>query len=191
MSLTRSFLKSMSLTEEQINAIMEEHTAVTDALKQQRDDYKADADKLSTVQKELDDLKGGEDYKAKYENEHKAFEDYKVKIAKDAETEKVKGAYRNLLKAEKVGAKYLDTVMNVTKFDDMKLDKDGNLESADELKKAIKEKWSDFVVKTEERVPKVETPPQGDNGGKPMSHAAERAAQYHAQKYGVVNTQKE
>ena len=163
MSFTRSFLKSMSLTDEQISAIMEEHVSVTDALKKQRDEYKADAEKLPEVQKQLDAFKGGEDYKAKYEKEHGDFEAYKQKIAQDAETEKVKAAYRKLLTEEKISEKRLDAVVRLTDFSKMKLDKDGNLQDADKLRSDIKSEWSDYIQTEEIKGAKVDNPPKIDN----------------------------
>ena len=38
MALTRSFLKGMSLTDEQVSAIIDAHAESIDALKQHRDD---------------------------------------------------------------------------------------------------------------------------------------------------------
>ena len=49
MALTRRFLKGMGLTEEQVDTIIEAHTEVTDGLKEQINQYKADADKLVDV----------------------------------------------------------------------------------------------------------------------------------------------
>ena len=77
MAFTRSFLSATGLTEEQVKAVMEEHVSVTDALKSDRDKFKAEAEKAAELQKELDGIKGGEDYKQKYEDEHKAFEDFR------------------------------------------------------------------------------------------------------------------
>lgn len=194
MGFTRSFLKSIGLTEEQINATMEEHVTVTDGLKKQRDDYKADAekykadaDKLPEIQKQLDDMKGGEDYKAKYDKEHGEFEAYKLKIAQEAEAEKVKSAFRSLLRDEKIGDKYLDSVIRATDFSGVKLDKEGKLEDADGLKKKIGELWGDFKVTTRERGAKVDNPPKqngGDNGANPR--AAEIARQFHERRYGIA-----
>ena len=56
MGLSRAMLKGMGLTDEQVTAIVEEHTAVLSAIKEDRDKYKADAENLPKVQKELDDL---------------------------------------------------------------------------------------------------------------------------------------
>ena len=50
MSLTRNSLKGMGLADEQVSAIIEMHTESTEALKAQRDEFKADAEKLAEVQ---------------------------------------------------------------------------------------------------------------------------------------------
>ena len=47
MAVTRSFLKGMGLTEEQVSAIIEEHVSTTNALKEQRDSNKDAAEQLN------------------------------------------------------------------------------------------------------------------------------------------------
>ena len=160
MAFTRSFLSATGLTEEQVKAVMEEHVSVVDALKADRDRFKAEAEKLPGVQKELDDLKGGENWKQKFEDEHKAFDDFKAKTAQDAEAAKVRAAYRKLLIEEKIGEKRLDSIIKVTDFSKMKLDKDGNLENADGLRKSIGEEWGEFKTTVTTQGAKVDTPPQ-------------------------------
>lgn len=91
MSLTRKLLKGMGLTDEQVDTIIEAHTDTVDGLKEQVRNYKDSAEKLSDVQKELDELKAAGDggYKEKYEKEHKAFEDFKKeREAKDTRAAK-------------------------------------------------------------------------------------------------------
>lgn len=80
MAFSRKTLKAMGLTDEQVDSLVDMHTETVDALKEQRDSYKADAEKLAAVQAELDDLKakGDDGFKEKYENEHRAFEDFKA-----------------------------------------------------------------------------------------------------------------
>ena len=101
MALTRRFLKGMGLTEEQVDTIIEAHTEVTDGLKEQINLYKADADKLVDVQKELDDLKSAGDggYKSKYESEKAAHDELKANIAREKAYASKESAYRELLKA--------------------------------------------------------------------------------------------
>lgn len=160
MAFTRNFLKSTGLSDEQISAVIEEHTAVTDALKKERDGYKEQAEKAADLQKQLDDLANGEDFKAKYEEEHKAFEDFKKKTADDAEAARIKAAYRKLLAGEGIGEKRLDSILKVTDLSKLKLDKDGNLEKVDELKKAINDEWSEFKTTVTEKGAVVEKPLQ-------------------------------
>ena len=47
----------MGIEADKIDEIISAHTDTVNALKEQRDTYKADAEKLPAVQKELDDLK--------------------------------------------------------------------------------------------------------------------------------------
>lgn len=167
MSLTRKFLTGMQLTAEQVDAIIDEHAATVDSLKEQRDNYKKDTDKLKGVEKELADLKeqvandDSAQWKNKYEAEHKAFEDFK-KETKDAENTKVvKDAYAQLLKDNKVGDKHIDSILRVTDFKDMKMGEDGKLADADKLVESIKEQWGGFITTTQTGGANVETPPNG------------------------------
>lgn len=113
MSLTRKSLKAMGLTDEQVDSIIEMHTDTVDGLKEQVNTYKADAEKLPNVQKELDDLKamGDGGYKEKYEKEHKAFEDYKADItAKESKAAKEK-AVRAYFESKNITGSNLDLAM--------------------------------------------------------------------------------
>lgn len=171
MAFSRDFLKALSLTDEQVSAIIQEHTSVTDALKAQRDKAKEDqkaaekeAEKVKELQKELDELKGGEDFKAKYEKEHQDFEAFKADLTKKEQEEKVKTAYKKLLADEQIKADRIDVIMRHTDFANMKLDKDGNLSDSDTLKKTITDDWGVFKVTTKERKQTVATPPEGGTG---------------------------
>ena len=81
MALTRKLLKGMGLTDEQVDTIIEAHTDTVDGLKADVTRYKADAEKLPGVQKQLDDLKAAGDggYKEKYEKESKAAKEKAVR----------------------------------------------------------------------------------------------------------------
>ena len=170
MAFSRSFLKALGLTDEQVSAIIDEHTNVTDALKKQRDDYKAEADKLADARQEIENLKSGEDFKGKYEDEHKAFETYKAEVARKETRAKVEAEYRKLLTEEKINAKRLDAVIRLTDLDGMSLDKDGHLKDTDKLRESIRKDWSEYVTETTERGAKVDTPP---TTGKPSMTKAD------------------
>ena len=63
MALTRKLLKGMGLTDEQMDTIIEAHTDTVDGLKADVAKYKADAEALPEVQKQLEkaqsDLEAG------------------------------------------------------------------------------------------------------------------------------------
>ena len=145
---------------EKAQKIMDEHISVTNGLKDERDSFKEQADKAADIQKELDGIKGGEDWKKKFEDEHKAFEDFKKQTAQNAETAKVSAAYRKLLADEGISEKRLDAILKVTDLSKMKLDKDGNLEDTENLKKAINDEWGEFRTTVTERGAQVDKPPQ-------------------------------
>ena len=169
MSLTRKMLKAMGIEDEKIDQIIDAHTETVDALKEQRDGYKKDAEQLPKVQKELDDLKEAGDggYKQKYEDEHKAFEDYKTKIAEEKDAEVKKSLYRQLLEELKVDPKRIDSVLKVTDLAELKV-KDGKLEDKDNLIESIKTEWADFIPVVEIGGADVDAPPGGgDNGDEP------------------------
>lgn len=153
-------------TKEKAQQIMDGHIAVTDGLKDERDSFKAEAEKAGDLQKELDDFKNGEDFQKKYEEEHKAFESFKKQTASEAEAAKVKSAYRKLLAGEGIGEKRLDSILKVTDLSKLKLDKDGNLEDVDGLKKAINDEWGEFKTTVTEKGAVVEKPLQTGKASK-------------------------
>ena len=147
--------------------------------------WKTEADKLPDVQKELDGLKTGKDWKAEFDKEHQAFEDYKSQIARDAETAKVKAAYKKLLTEEKISEKTLESVLNATDYSKMKLKDDGTLDGIEDLKKDIDTKWGGFKVSQRQRGEKVDNPPPGGSGGSDNS-TRDMMAKLHAARYGAA-----
>lgn len=167
MALTRKFLRAMGIEEEKVEQIIEAHGETVDGLKADITKYKADADKLSGVQKELDDLKAkGEDgYKEKYESEKQAFAAYKADVeGKQAYAEKEK-AYTDLLKAAGVKEKFIATILRADKsvIDSLEF-KDGKITDDATVTNDAKTRWADFVATTRTQTPGVETPP-ANNGG--------------------------
>lgn len=145
MALTRRALKAMGIEEEKIDEIISMHSETVDGLKADVAKYKADAEALPGVQKELNDLKAaGGDWEEKYTNVKKEFDDYKAEQAgKEAKVAK-ETAYRELLKTAGVDEKRIETIMKVTNLDDIKM-VDGKIKDADTLAEGIKTEWADFI----------------------------------------------
>ena len=150
MAITRKLLKGMGLTEEQQDTIIEAHTDTVNGLKADVDRYKADAEKLPGVQKELDDLKGkGDDgYKEKYESEQKALETALKKIG--------------------IADKRIATVAKMAKadgfLDALELDENGAAKDAAKFETSLKDGYGEFVVTTSTQGANTPNPPAGNRG---------------------------
>lgn len=190
MALTRKYLKSMGLSDEQIDSVIEEHTNTVNGLKDDLRTYKEDAEKLPAVQKELDDLKQStadyDSWKKKYNDEHTAFENFKKDIEDQKNANALKEAYKALLKAANVDEKRLDTILKVTDLSSRKLNKDGKFDDEKELTEGIKNEWKDFIVTTSEKGAPVDNPPAGAvSADSDADYIRKRAAQRHASTYGA------
>lgn len=172
MAITRKLLKGMGLTEEQQDTIIEAHTDTVNGLKADVDRYKADAEKLPGVQKELDALKGkGDDgYKAKYESEHEAFEDYKKTVDAEKMTAAKEKAVEVVLKKIGVSEKRLQSVAKLAKadglLDKLELNEKGAIKDSDKLETSLKESYSDYIVTTSTQGANTANPPANSGGAK-------------------------
>lgn len=167
MALTRSMLKSMNLTEEQINAIIEEHTAAKDSLKSQiknleekyvdYDDLKKDYEKLSADVKE-------NNWKEKYDTINQEFDEYKKEVKKNHQNDIKKELYKDLLIENGVSEKQISSILEVTKFDEIELDENGKLADVEALNDNIHSKWDGFIVKNSFSGVNAENPPENNSG---------------------------
>lgn len=171
MALTRKMLKAMSIEDEKIDQIIEAHTETVNALKEERDSFKADAEKLPNIEKELSKLKedatkddGKNPYKVKYEAIKEEYESYKKDIAKKETLSAKENAYRDLLKGCGVNEKRINAVIKVTDLGSVELDENGKIKDADALSKSIKDEWSDFITTSETKGASTSTPPANTGG---------------------------
>ena len=198
MALTRKFLTAMGIEAEKIDEIITAHAETVDGLKEERDtarkeaeQYKAAANKLPNVEKELNELKekvkeGNKDpYEPKYNELKEEFEKYKADVEAKETTAKKQNAYRALLKEAGVSEKRIDSIIKVTDISSLELTEDGKIKDADTRKDAVKKEWADFIQTAETQGAKTPTPP--DNKGEKTdapSRAAELTRKYREQQYG-------
>ena len=167
MSLTRKMLKAMGIEEEKIDQIIEAHSETVDSLKADRDSYKEDAEKLKTVQKELDDLKakGDDGWKEKHDKLKGDFETYKKDVeAKETHSKKVE-AYRTILKDAGLSEKGIEKAIKYAEWDKIELEADGKLKGASDHIKSAKEEWAEYVTTTTTTGAKTSTPPANNGTG--------------------------
>ena len=173
-----------------VNKIVDGHVTSINALREERDSYKADAEKLPGVQQELDNLKkssaDASEAQKKYETEHQAFEAFKADVkAKETKAQKT-ALFKSALKAANVDEKRFDAILKVTDLDKLAV-KDGKFADEKAISDGIKADWSDFIVTKREQGANVDTPPAGSGGGEQqLSRAAILAARYNANLYGVA-----
>ena len=198
MAFTRAEIREAlgeAYTDEIAKALITLHRSVVDPIRDDLDNakrdvtkYKAEAEKVPGLQKDLDELKKGEDWKGKYEREKSDFDAYKTKVAKDAEAAKVQAAYRKLLAEEKVSEKTIDAILRATDYSGIKLKDDGTLDGIEDLKKDIDTRWGGFKVQTRQRGERVDNPPTNGTNGSDNS-IREMTAKWHAQRYGETPVQ--
>lgn len=168
MALSRSFLKGMGLTDEQVSAVIEAHAETVDALKEKSDEWKNKANKLENIEKEFKDFKanaaGNDEWKEKFEAEHKAFEDFKANLNADKAKEAKVDAYKKLLKDANVSDKLIDLVVkaNAAEIEKLELDEKGTITTAEELKKTIAADYADYITDSSTEGAGTQTPPGND-----------------------------
>lgn len=178
MALTRKFLTALGIEADKVDEIINAHTETVDALKEERDKYKVNAEALPAVQQELAELKeatekagaSGNAYQVKYEAIKEEYEQYKADVEAKATRASKESAYRALLKEAGISEKRMDAVLKVSgdEIDKLDLDADGKAKNAKDLVKSIAEEWSDFVVKESTQGANTSTPP-GSSGGATMT----------------------
>lgn len=154
MALTRRMLKAMGISDEQVDEIIAAHTETVDALKEQRDQYKTDAEALPGIKAELEAAKeaaanaGKDSWKVKYDALKEEYDGYKTEQDKKAAHSAKEKAYRDLLRECKVSDKRMDAILKVTNLDELEIAENGAFKSADEIKKNIQSEWADFIETT-------------------------------------------
>ena len=168
MALTRNFLKSMGLTDEQVNAIIENHVETVDGLKAERDSYKAKAETVATLTQERDD------WKAKYEASGDAakiqadFDAYKQQIADEKAAAQTDADVLALLKEAGIQRESFQQLASKS-FDRSKIkrNEDGSISNRQELLEGIKTDFADCIATQQQQGTPPNNPPTG--GGTPLT----------------------
>ena len=173
MALTRKSLKAMGLTDEQVDSIVEMHTETVDGLKEKLKAAEEKANKLDDVQKELDGLKanGGDDYKAKYEAEKKAFADYKAdQTAKETKAAKEK-AVKAYFEGKNITGANLDIAMRGCRDEIGAIELDGDkIKDTAALDALVNGTFAGLVVTKTVQGAQTANPP-ANNGGSKLTRA--------------------
>ena len=160
-------MKNLGLTDEQVDTIIEAHAETVDGLKEKLAKAEADAATLEAVTKERDELKAGGDFKKKFEDEHKAFEDFKKGItAKETRAAKEK-AVREYLTSKNITGGNLDIAMRGLSAEIDAAELDGEkIKDTKALDDLIGGTFKGLVVTSTVTGTQTANPPANGGGGK-------------------------
>lgn len=171
MAFTRKWLSALGIEADKVDEIVKAHAETVDALKEEIEKYKTDADKLESIEKERDQLKEAvkkdktEEYQKKYEEIKTQFDNFKADV-KDKEIKATKtNAYKTLLKQSGVSEKRIDSVLRVTDLSKIEFDEDNKIVDADKVAESIKDEWSDFIVSADKKGAQTPKPPANNGSG--------------------------
>ena len=171
------------------------HKTDLDAIKEQRDTYKADAETLATVQKELDEAREAlttaknDGWKEKHDTLKKEFEDYKAGLtAKEAKAAK-ESAVRAYYESKGITGKALEVAMRGSgaEIDEVEIAEDGKIKDSKALDALVAGDFSGLVSTTTTKGVETATPPAGGGStskNEPNTRAAQLYAAYHTNLYG-------
>ena len=185
MSLTRRMLKAMGIEDEKIDEIINAHTETVNALKEERDNYKKDAEELPNVIKERDKYKAEAEKENPFEQKYNDLKEKHDKYVAEQTAKETKAkkqeAYKELLKSVGVSEKRLSAILKVTDLSTIELDEDGKIKDASDLENTAKSEWADFIETEGAKGADTAKPPV-NNGGAGSTGGLSRAAQI-AQKH--------
>lgn len=173
MGLTRKFLAALGIDNEKADEIINAHVETLTPIKEERDLYKADSEKLADLQKKYDELKANssnDDFQKRYDDIKKELDDYKANVEAEKLLAKKEKAFKGILKEIGISEKRIDAVVKVSgsTIDGIEFDDNGAVKEADKLKEGLKTEWSDFVVTTKQVGATTENPP-ANTGGSTMT----------------------
>ena len=164
MALTRNFLKSMGLPDEQVNAIIENHTETVDALKKERDDWKGKASSVETLTHERDEALEKLSKAGDVQKVQKEFDDYKAGIEKEKLNAQKIAALAAAFEAAGVKREsFRKAMLKGWDIDSVELDDEGKIKNADGIADTVKNDYSDFIATGEDKNLPPNNPPSGGN----------------------------
>lgn len=146
-------------TEEIENQLVALHLGVVDPLKDDLAKYKADAEKVTDIQKELEGYKNGKDWQKEYNDLKKSFDDFKADVAGKEALAVTDKAFRRALTKAKIPEKFHDRILKMTDLSAYEMEGE-EFKDADAVGKQIDSEWGEYKTSTQTQGDKPETPPK-------------------------------
>lgn len=163
-SFKRASLKALGLNDDQIDAVVELHTEVTDGLKEKVKELQEKADKFDEAQTKINQLE--KDAK-KYEEEHSAFEAFKKSVTEKETAEAKTKAVRAYFESKGIKGANLEIAMRGAKDEISAVELDGEkIKDAKALDDLIGGAFKALVVTESTRGADSVNPPAGSGSKK-------------------------
>lgn len=161
MALTRKMLEALNVEEKAIEQIIEAHAETVNGLKDKLNDLKEKAEKYEAAQKELESLQKG-DYKAKYDKEHKDFEDYKKSVTEKETKAAKESAVKAYFESKNITGKNLEIALRGSRDEADAIELvDGKIKDTKALDALVSGTFAGLVVSQQKQGASPVTPPSG------------------------------
>ena len=142
--------------------ILDGHVATIEALKEDRDQAKAQAEQMQKDLKELEELKKNN---GDIEALRKEYDDFKANVEAEKIKAKKETAYKEILKDCGIPERHYAKILKYSDVNGIEFDEEGNVKGADEIRKSIEAEWGDHKETEHVEGVKTATPPS-NNGTK-------------------------
>lgn len=168
MALTRKFLSALGIEDEKIDEIITAHSETVNALKEQRDEAKARAEKLESVEKEFNEYKvthtdGENPFEDKYNKLKSEFDEFKKQKEAEDDARAKKSAYDELIKGIGFNDKLAKLISDKADLSDIKI-VDGKIDGADKIIESLKNDYPEFI-ETDSKQGAITPNPHSNKGG--------------------------
>lgn len=188
MALTRKFLAALGIEEGKIESIIDAHTETVDALKKERDGYKAEAEKLPKVQEDLKKAQAAAKDSGEYDKLKKEFDDYKAEVAGKELLAKKTAALKEIAKDAGLSEAGIAKALKYHDFSKLELDEKDGIRDKSAVIKGLKEEWPEYIQTTRTKGANTPNPPTQESGGggdRGTSRAAQIYKDHYAALYGA------
>lgn len=165
MDFSRQWLAGLGIDPDKVDTIVKAHGAIVGSILDERDKLQQEVNEAAELQKQLEVLQSEKnDLQKQYDDEHKAFEDFKAEAATEGVKRAKSAVYRDALRKANIPEQVVDDLLKIAPVDSVNLGEDGKPTNMGDIEKGIKDKFSAYIRTESTKLDTPETPPSGGTG---------------------------